>query len=77
MRNAAKQTEAYRAGYAQAIQDLNTPRAVIIPGKYDHTVCPQCHQDFADIEDNFDGIPQRAVGMLRCPNCGQRLDWES
>lgn len=77
MQKPIKQTEAYRAGYAQALQDLNTPRAVVIPGEYDHTVCPQCRQDFADIEDNFDGVPQRAVGMLRCPHCGQRLNWDS
>lgn len=68
--------ESYQKGYAQAIKDLNTERPVVITGEYDHTVCPQCGQDFSDIEDNFDGVPERAVGMLRCPHCGQRLDWE-
>ena len=68
---------AYDQGYSQAIKDLNTPRSVVIPGQYDHTICPQCGKDFSSVEDNFDGVPDRATGMLRCPYCGQRLDWEN
>lgn len=67
---------AYRQGYDQAIIDINKPMHAIIPGEYEHTVCPRCSKDFSDIEENFDGVPDRVTGMERCPYCGQKLDWD-
>lgn len=65
----------YMQGYRQAIRDINTPKPIIVPGKYENSVCPQCGKDFDELEENMDGIPARAVGLTRCPYCGQKLDW--
>lgn len=67
--------EQYLRGYRQAILDINTPKPVVIPGRYENSVCPQCGKDFNELEENMDGIPARAVGLTRCPYCGQKLDW--
>lgn len=66
--------EGYHDGYKAAMKELNTPISVLIQD-WNPSVCPTCHNDFSDFEPCDDGFYRRAMGMERCPYCGQMLDW--
>lgn len=63
------------SGYQKALDEINKPMQVIIPGTWTHSECPRCGESFIDYEDNDDGYIIRARSMERCPYCGQKLDW--
>ncbi len=67
-------SEEYRKGYAQAIKDFNTPMTPIMEA-WTYSRCPRCHEDFSDFEENDDGYITRCMSMIRCPFCGQKLEW--
>lgn len=66
----------FRAGYSQALKDLNTPM-VPVQTAWTHSKCPRCGESFAEFEENDDGYVTRCTTMLRCPFCGQKLAWDA
>lgn len=64
----------YEKGYTKALEDINLPLPVIIE-KWNPSRCPRCNHDFIDYEPCDDGYYQRAVGLERCPYCGQNIEW--
>lgn len=64
----------YAIGYHKAIEDINTPKRVIIK-EWNPSECPACHHDFSDYEMCNDGYYTRAESLSRCPYCGQLILW--
>lgn len=64
----------YQKGYAQALQDINTPM-LVIQEDWNPSQCPRCKTRYFEEEDCDDGYYQRAYALKRCPYCGQRLEW--
>lgn len=64
--------DSYEEGYAQALADTNIPMSPICR-KWEASVCPRCESPFE--EECNDGYYRRAVGLDRCPYCGQKLKW--
>lgn len=64
----------YTIGYHKAIEDINTPKRVVIK-EWNPSECPACHHDFSDYEMCNDGYYTRAESLNRCPYCGQLILW--
>jgi len=74
MRRVIEKMTDYERGYKQALDDISSPQAVVAE-RWSLSECPRCAENFRDYEPCDDGYYKRAMSMLRCPYCGQKLDW--
>lgn len=63
----------YECGYAQALIEINLPMKPVVE-TWEASKCPRCGTSFD--EECDDGYYTRATDLMRCPHCGQVLDWE-
>lgn len=69
-----KESEDYKKGYAQALEDISTP-CKAIQEAWNPSKCPRCKKSFHDYEPCDDGYYKRTQSLERCPYCGQKLEW--
>lgn len=55
-------------------EEMNTPKKTIVKN-WTPSKCPNCLKSFSEYEDCDDGYYDRAYNLIRCPYCGQLLDW--